>query len=124
MDAKNTSEINLSTLNGGVDVKLPKSKKKIFVKALPIRAFPALSDSINDESALVELFTGLDSDAVDALPIEDFEAILEKGKAINYPPFFRWGKRQRQTVNMFAQIYAESPTQSETSGGNGASASD
>lgn len=118
------SEVNLAALNGGVEIKL-KNKKKMFVKALPIRAFPALSEAVSDECALVELFTGLSSAEVDALPIEDFEAILEKGKEINYPPFFRWGKRQRETVKIFAQIYAEnSPTQNEMSGANGANMSD
>lgn len=116
------SEVNLAAFNGGVEMKL-KNKKKIFVRALPIRSFPALSEAVSDEPALVELFTGLSPEDVDALPVEDFEAILEKGKEINYPPFFRWGKRQRETVKTFAQIYADSPTQNEMSGANGANMS-
>lgn len=112
-----------AAFGGGIEIQLADGRK-VLVKALPVRAFPALSEAVGDECALVELFTGLVPEAVDALPIEDFEAILEKGKEINFPPFFRWGRRQRRTAEMFAEICGESPIPSATSGASGANASD
>ena len=41
---------------------------------MPVRVFPELADALSDEPALVELFTGLTSDEVDALAMEDFES--------------------------------------------------
>ena len=114
-------EINLSTLNGGVNITLSNGES-VFVKALPIRKFLELSRALDDEARLVELFSGLSSEQVDTLPIDDFEAILAKGKEINYPPFLRWGKRQKETKEYIEQMFtAESPTKTETYGANGAS---
>ena len=62
-------------------------EKVIKVKALPVRVFPELADALSDEPALVELFTGLTSDEVDALAMEDFEKILKLGTEINMPLF-------------------------------------
>lgn len=120
---KNETQTYRAAFGGGIEIQLADGRK-VLVKALPVRAFPALSESVGDECALVELFTGLAPEAVDALAIEDFEAILEKGKEINFPPFFRWGKRQRRTAEMFAEICGESPIQDATSGAIGANASD
>ena len=120
---KNETQTYRAAFGGGIEIQLADGRK-VLVKALPVRAFPSLSEAGGDEGALVELLTGLAPEAVDALPIEDFEAILEKGKEINFPPFFRWGRRQRRTAEMFAEICGESPIQDATSGAIGANASD
>lgn len=116
MDEK---QINLSTFAGGIDIVLSNGDP-LTVRALPIRKFLALSRAIDDEPSLVELFSGLSPEQVDALPIADFEAILAKGKEINYPPFLRWGKRQKETKEYIEQIFAPGPTKTETSGASGA----
>ncbi len=112
-------QINLSTFNGGIKIKLSNGES-FTVKALPIRKFLELSRAIDNEPILVELFSGLTSEEVDALPIADFESILAKGKEINYPPFLRWGKRQKETAMYIEQMFADSPTKTETSGESGA----
>ncbi len=115
----NERQINLSTLNGGVEVKLSNGEA-VLVKTLSIRKFLELSRALDNECALVELFTGFSPEQVDSLAIEDFEAILQKGKEINYPPFLRWGKRQKETVKYIEQMFADSPIKTEMSGASGA----
>ena len=61
---------NQAVLLGCVELKTI-DEKVIKVKALPVRVFPELADALSDEPALVELFTGLTSDEVDALAMED-----------------------------------------------------
>ena len=104
-----------ATLIGSADIALSNGKK-IAVKLLPLRKFTELSDSLSDEVKLIALFTDKTEEEIDALPIEDCEKILAKGKELNYPAFFRWGKRQSETAKFLAEIMSES----KTLGNNGA----
>lgn len=80
-------------------------KNAVKVKCLPVRAFAEYAALIEDESALVEMFTGLTSDEVDALAIDDFVAILKKGHGLNFVPFSDWLKRKVEAKKMIAQAY-------------------
>ncbi len=114
MDDKN----DMATFLGYETVALTKpvgDKKTVKVKCLPVRAFAEYAALIEDESALVEMFTGLTPDEVDALAIDDFVAILEKGHGLNFVPFSDWLKRKVEAKKMIAQAYGirlpnESPT--------------
>lgn len=115
-----TQEENHIALFGGREIELSIGGN-VKVRALPVREFPRLAASLDDEPALVELFTGLTAKEVDSLPIRDFEEILEEGRRINYPPFSRWTHRQTATAEFIASITAD-PTDAATSGASGASA--
>ena len=69
--------------------------------------FPTFADALSDEPTLVELFTGLTSDEVDALAMEDFEKILKLGMEINMPPFSRWGKRRREAIKTMTSLLSD-----------------
>ena len=114
MDDKN----DMATFLGYETVALTKpvgEKNAVKVKCLPVRAFAEYAALIEDESALVEMFTGLTPDEVDALAIDDFVAILKKGHGLNFVPFSDWLKRKVEAKKMIAQAYGirlpnESPT--------------
>ncbi len=114
MDDKN----DMATFLGYETVALTKpvgEKNAVKVKCLPVRAFVEYAALIEDESALVEMFTGLTPDEVDALAIDDFVAILKKGHGLNFVPFSDWLKRKVEAKKMIAQAYGirlpnESPT--------------
>lgn len=104
MDDKN----DMATFLGYETVALTKpvgEKNAVKVKCLPVRAFAEYAALIEDESALVEMFTGLTSDEVDALAIDDFVAILKKGHGLNFVPFSDWLKRKVEAKKMIAQAY-------------------
>lgn len=114
MDDKN----DMATFLGYETVALTKpvgEKNAVKVKCLPVRAFAEYAALIEDESALVEMFTGLTPDEVDALAIDDFVAVLKKGHGLNFVPFSDWLKRKVEAKKMIAQAYGirlpnESPT--------------
>ena len=118
MDNKN----DMATFLGYETVALTKpvgDKKAVKVKCLPVRAFAEYAALIEDESALVEMFTGLTPDEVDALAINDFVAILKKGHGLNFVPFSDWLKRKVEAKKMIAQAYGirlpnESPAGSDS----------
>ena len=116
MDEK---EKNYSAFFGGEQMRLSDGTTRK-VAALPVRKFPELSEALDDEPALVALFLDAAPEEVDSMPVEDFEAVLQKGKEINYPPFSRWTQRQRETARFLASMSAADPTPAGTSGGNGA----
>ncbi len=97
---------NQSVLFGSVEFKTT-DEKVIKIKSLPVRAFPTFADALSDEPTLVELFTGLTSDEVDALAMEDFEKILKLGMEINMPPFSRWGKRRREAIKTMTSLLSD-----------------
>lgn len=104
MDDKN----DMATFLGYETVALTKpvgEKNAVKVKCLPVRAFAEYAAFIEDESALVEMFTGLTPDEVDALAIDDFVAILKKGHGLNFVPFSDWLKRKVEAKKMIAQAY-------------------
>ena len=93
--------------------------KEIKIRALAVREFPQMLAALTEgEPRLVELFTGLSADEVDALPIDDFEKILALGSEINLPPFSRWGKRQKAAAKLLDAAFTEAPT--ATLGASGA----
>ena len=118
MDDKN----DMATFLGYETVALTKpvgEKNAVKVKCLPVRAFAEYAALIEDESALVEMFTGLTPDEVDALAINDFVAILKKGHGLNFVPFSDWLKRKVEAKKMIAQAYGirlpnESPAGSDS----------
>ena len=97
--------------------------RRFCVRALPVRKFPDFAAAlVSGEPALVALFAGLTDAEVDALPIDDFEKILEIGTELNLAPFSRWSRRQAQTAQLLGKIFPpEAPA--ATLGANGASSS-
>lgn len=118
MDDKN----DMATFLGYETVALTKpvgEKNAVRVKCLPVRAFAEYAALIEDESALVEMFTGLTPDEVDALAINDFVAILKKGHGLNFVPFSDWLKRKVEAKKMIAQAYGiRLPNESTTGSGS------
>ena len=92
--------------------------REIAVRALPVRKFDAFAAALDDEPALVALFTNLEPAEVDALAVEDFEKILDLGLDINLAPFSRWLARRKQTAQMLGRIF--DTAQAATHGGSGA----
>lgn len=112
---------NAAVLFGGENVALS-GGGEIFVRALPVRAFNIFASALDDEPRLVGLFSGLDAEDVDKLPVEDFENILARGLDINLAPFSRWLERRRKTAVLLGQI-AGGSVPAATAGGNGANTS-
>ena len=54
-----------------------KTAETVFVRQLPIRLYPRLLESIDDESALVELYCDREKGWADSLSIESVEAVVE-----------------------------------------------
>lgn len=99
---------DMATFLGYEEVPLTRpigDKKTVKVKCLPVRRFAEYAALIEDEPTLVEMFTGLASEEVDALAVDDFVAILRKGHGLNFVPFSDWLKRKVEAKKMIAQAY-------------------
>lgn len=80
-------------------------KKSVKIKCLPVRMYAEYAAAIEDEPALVEMFTGLSQKEIDSLYVDDFVNILKEGHGLNYLPFSDWLKRKLQAKKMKAKAY-------------------
>lgn len=106
-----TEEKDLAVFNGFATLVLRRQVgdvKEVKVKCLPIRKFAEYASLIEDESALVEIFTGLSADEVDALHRDDFVKIIELGHALNFEAFTDWLKRKVSAKKMIASAFGVS----------------
>lgn len=111
------NERKMAALLGYAEVGLSKpvgGKKSVRVKCLPVRMFAEYAALIEDEPALVEIFTGLTPQQVDELAVDDFVKILQKGHGLNFDPFTEWLKRKAEAKRMTLQAYGIKPAKNET----------
>lgn len=80
--------------------------EKVFVRQLPFRLFPALMSAMDDEPAMVELFTDRAKGWSDTLSPESFEAVVETGEKVNADFFGRWKARK---LNRMQSLVEASP---------------
>lgn len=116
-------EDSISTFIGYREITLPVSKRKVQVRQLPVRDFPRLSEVIESEPGIVELCTGLKTEDIDSLAIEDFEALYSAAEEENLRPFSRWIKRRKAMARHLDRVFGEtnqgtSPKESGMDGAN------
>jgi len=101
-------------------------KKSVDVRCLPVRKLCEYAALIEDEPALVELFTGMTPQQVDELSEPDFVAIVEKGHELNFTPFTAWLRRKVEARKMKAHAFGiDLPTnEPQTDGESSAGMSD
>lgn len=99
----NKMKKTVSKPNDSEKLKLSDSRI-IEVKKLPIRKFADLAFFLENEAKVVELFTDLTPDEVDALPYTDFVKILKLGEKLNYEEFSAWLKRKVERSKKFNPV--------------------
>ena len=115
--AEAQEERKMAALLGYAEVGLSKpvgGKKSVRVKCLPVRMFAEYAALIEDEPALVEIFTGLTPQQVDELAVDDFVNILRKGHGLNFVPFSDWLKRKVEARKMTVQAYNQTEAKPAT----------
>lgn len=74
--------------------KLDGSTETVFVRVLPVRDFPRLLGSLEDEPAMAEVFCDQPSGWAGQLNLESLEAVVLKGEKLNEDFFSRWAQRR------------------------------
>ena len=103
--ATTTGPTPFETLSAGTPVSATlRSGERINlnVRQLPIRDFPKLLELQNNESALLELYTGATAEVLGQLTTESELTILEEGDRVNADFFGRWVQRRFRVNNLLA----------------------
>lgn len=68
--------------------------ESVAVQVLPVKKFPTLAGSLEDEYAMAEIFCDKPKGWADDLTNDSLEAIITKGEALNDDFFSRWARRR------------------------------
>jgi hypothetical protein len=105
MDNKNEIRPQIETVLGGSEITvtfIDGSTEKVKVRQLPIRLYQRYLETMDKESEMVELLTGMKPMRVDALTYESHEAIVAEGERVNGGFFGRWLQRSKERTQRIA----------------------
>lgn len=85
------------TINGGYECEVALKtggKEKIKIRQLSLNLMPKMAATLQDESALIELYCYKDKGWSETVTVESASEIADLGLTINSPFFLAWSKRQ------------------------------
>lgn len=104
-EQKNPAEV-YAILNDGEELTVTHvdgRTETVKVRKVPIREMRLLGEAWGKEDKEVAVYTGKTDDWVKTLTDESFEAVVERGKELNFLSFKRWFKRQERTLEALGQ---------------------
>jgi hypothetical protein len=104
------AQSDLETIQGFKEVtvlKLDGSSLDVKVKKLNLRQLARYGNVLGDSSQMVELFTGLEPEAVDEIDPDSGQRIIEIGQKINHPIWTRFVMKHADYLNQLNAVLGE-----------------